>query len=102
MATKKTISDEPFGKADPEQLAVTSTPLIQAPVPVAVEADPPPVAEDSSRKGKVDEKFKDVIWYLTALRDSYHDGEIQSNFNQAITAARTAHLWALEALRKAI
>jgi hypothetical protein len=102
MATKKITTDEPFGKVDPEQLAVASAPLAPAPIPVAVEVDAPPAAEDSSRKGKVDEKFKDVIWYLTALRDSYHDGEIQSNFNQAITAARTAHLWALEALRKAI
>jgi hypothetical protein len=99
MATKKTISDEPFGRADPEQQAV-ATPVQQMPVEVVVHTEPPKGVEDYSRKGKVDEKFLDLISYLTALRDSYHDGEIQANFNQAITTARTAHLWAIEALRR--
>jgi hypothetical protein len=102
MATKKTISDEPFGKVDPEQAPISSAPLIQESIPVVEAVETPAPMEDNSRKGKVDEKFKDIIWYLTALRDSYHDGEIQANFNQAITTARTAHLWAIEALRRSI
>jgi len=99
MATKKTISDEPFGRTGEEQLTAAA-PVAQQPVDVVVHTEPPKGVEDYSRKGRVDEKFLDLISYLTALRDSYHDGEIQANFNQAITTARTAHLWSLEALRR--
>jgi len=103
MATKKPMTDEPFGKAEGAPV-VASSEVRPEPVPTAIPVvaavDAQHVAETPSRREMVvNLHYLELVTYLTVLRDSFHDGQVQADFNQAIAATRTAHLWASQALK---
>jgi hypothetical protein len=103
MATKKPMTDEPFGKAE-ETNAATPGAARPEPVPTAIPVvaavDTQHVAETPSRREMVvNQHYLELVTYLSVLRDSFHDGQVQADFNQAIAATRTAHLWASQALK---
>ena len=105
MATKKPMTDEPFGKAvetGPTVIPyVPSEPLPTA-IPVVAAVDATYVVETASRREVVvNQHYRELMAYLIVLRDSFHDGQVQADFNQAIMATRTAHLWALQAVKNA-
>jgi hypothetical protein len=98
MATKKPISDEPFGKS----VEAGSVEALHSPtaIPVVPAVDTQHVAETQSRRETVvNQHYRELMAYLIVLRDSFHDGQVQADFNQAIMATRTAHLWALQAVK---
>lgn len=104
MATKKPMTDEPFGKIAETGSAPTASvppePVPTAiPVVAAVEPKVSTGSASSEREATVNKHFADAVTYLTVLRDSFHDGQVQADFNQAIMATRTAHLWALQAVK---
>lgn len=103
MATKKPMIDEPFGKIAETGSAPTAyvppEPLPTA-IPVVAAVDATYVVETQSRREVVvNQHYSELVTYLTVLRDSFHDGQVQADFNQAIIATRTAHLWALQAVK---
>ena len=103
MATKKLMTDEPFGKVEEAPAIVTSEARpepVPTAIPVVAAVDTQHVAESSSRREMaVNQHFSALVTYLTILRDSFHDGQVQGDFNQAIVATRTAHLWASQAVK---
>jgi hypothetical protein len=103
MATKKPMTDKPFGKVGDSPELTTSEPIPEVAstaIPVVAAVDTQHVAETSSRREVVvNQHYSELMTYLTVLRDSFHDGQVQADFNQAIVATRTAHLWALQAVK---
>ena len=103
MATKKPIADEPFGKVPDAPPATVNTPIpeiVPTAIPVVAAVDATyVVGAESGREAVVNQHYRESVAYLTALRDSFHDGQVQADFNQAIIATRTAHLWALQAVK---
>lgn len=103
MATKKPMADEPFGKiADtiPAVIPYVSSESITTAIPVVPAVDATYVVQAASdRELVVNRHYRELMAYLIVLRDSFHDGQVQADFNQAIMATRTAHLWALQAVK---
>jgi len=98
MATKKPITDGPFGKTAEE--GPSDVPQIATAIPVVMAVDATyVVGAQSRREVVVNQHYTELMAYLTVLRDSFHDGQVQADFNQAIMATRTAHLWALQAVK---
>lgn len=113
MATKKPMTDEPFGKAVETGPAVIpyvpSEPLPTAiPVVAAVEPRTQPALtttayrglnEDEARRvAMIKLKTGDLISYFKTLRDSFHDAEVQRALAIAITDVETASMWATRAV----
>ena len=98
MASKKPISDEPFGKSI--EAGSAEAPHTPTAIPVVPAVDSQYVVEAQSRReAVVNQHYRELMAYLIVLRDSFHDGQVQADFNQAIMATRTAHLWALQAVK---
>lgn len=103
MATKKSMTDEPFGKiadTSPAVIPYVSPESITTAIPVVAAVDATYVVQAASdREVVVNKHYRELMAYLIVLRDSFHDGQVQADFNQAIMATRTAHLWALQAVK---
>jgi hypothetical protein len=100
MATSKK-QDVPLEKIIEEVRALEKAeakPPVEQPAPVAPEPEVHHTPEPTTREELVNYKFNEVISYLNALRDSYHDAEVLRMYSIAITEVQTAHMWALKAL----
>ena len=108
MASKKPISDEPFGKSIEAGSAEGLYSPTAIPVVPAVEPKVQPVltkalyltlSEDEVRRvAMIKEKTGDLVAYFKTLRDSFHDAEVQRALAIAITDVETASMWAVRAV----
>lgn len=108
MATKFKTPEAPEGFTDTTKAEPIPVFMDESPAPTP---DPEParasavlvghrtLSDDEVRRvNQTKQHFDAAIAYLTVLRDSYHDAEVQRMFAVAVTNAETASMWAVRAI----